>query len=189
MPCCRVTKWRLQAGGQTSWLRLDGPWTGREPRNDLGSGRRRYYRPGCTVDRQRGSAGSDSRLGREDPGRRDQPIRTDVIETSACGFGRPWIKRDHRRPGSWRPCCESLQLHQDDELCCRPKRGEATRVLLVSGDDARAKQIIMRLIEELGCAPIELGGLVDGGRKQQAGGPLATGRDLLVAGDPVTHQR
>jgi 8-hydroxy-5-deazaflavin:NADPH oxidoreductase len=40
-----------------------------------------------------------------------------------------------------------------------PRRGEATRVLLVSGDDARAKQIVMQLIEGFGFASIDLGGL------------------------------
>jgi hypothetical protein len=66
-----------------------------------------------------------------------------------------------------------------------PRLGETMRVLLVSG----AKQIVMQLIEAFGFAAIDLGGLLDASRKQQAGGPLATGRDLLVAGDPVTHWR
>ena len=60
-----------------------------------------------------------------------------------------------------------------------PRQGEATRVLFVSGDDVAAKQTVHHLITELGYAAIDLGGLDEGGRIQQPGGPLA-GRDLLV---------
>jgi hypothetical protein len=46
-----------------------------------------------------------------------------------------------------------------------PRRAKAMRVLLVSGDDTQAKRIVMQLIEALGFAAIDLGGLLDGGRK------------------------
>jgi predicted dinucleotide-binding enzyme len=61
-----------------------------------------------------------------------------------------------------------------------PLHGEARRVLFVSGDDMAAKQTIQDLIAELGYVPIDLGGLDEGGRMQQPGGPLA-GRDLLIS--------
>ena len=60
-----------------------------------------------------------------------------------------------------------------------PRQGDARRVLFVSGDDVASKQTVQRLITELGYSPIDLGGLDDGGRMQQPGGPLA-GPDLLV---------
>jgi 8-hydroxy-5-deazaflavin:NADPH oxidoreductase len=60
-----------------------------------------------------------------------------------------------------------------------PRQGDAIRVLFVSGDDPTSKQTVQRLITELGYAPVDLGGLNDGGRMQQAGGPLA-GLDLLA---------
>ena len=60
-----------------------------------------------------------------------------------------------------------------------PRQGEARRVLFVSGDDVVSKQTVQRLIAELGYAPIDLGGLDEGGRMQQPGGPLA-GADILV---------
>jgi predicted dinucleotide-binding enzyme len=60
-----------------------------------------------------------------------------------------------------------------------PRQGEARRVLFVSGDDAASKQTVQHLITELGYAAIDLGGLDEGGRMQQPGGPLA-GPDLLV---------
>jgi 8-hydroxy-5-deazaflavin:NADPH oxidoreductase len=59
------------------------------------------------------------------------------------------------------------------------RKGEARRVLFVAGDDVASKQTVQDLITELGYAPIDLGGLDEGGRLQQAGGPLA-GRDILV---------
>ncbi len=60
-----------------------------------------------------------------------------------------------------------------------PQQGEARRVLFVSGDDGASKQTVQHLIGELGYATADLGGLEEGGRLQQAGGPLA-GRDFLV---------
>lgn len=60
-----------------------------------------------------------------------------------------------------------------------PRQGEARRVLFVSGDDVASKQTVQRLITELAYAAIDLGGLDEGGRMQQPGGPLA-GLDLLV---------
>lgn len=60
-----------------------------------------------------------------------------------------------------------------------PRQGDARRVLFVSGDDVASKQTVQHLITELGYAAIDLGGLDEGGRVQQPGGPLA-GLDLLV---------
>ena len=60
-----------------------------------------------------------------------------------------------------------------------PRQGDAKRVLFVSGDDVASKQTVQSLISELGYAPLDLGSLDDGGRLQQAGGPLAA-LDLLV---------
>jgi predicted dinucleotide-binding enzyme len=60
-----------------------------------------------------------------------------------------------------------------------PRQGGVRRVLFVSGDDVAAKQTVQQLITELGYAAIDLGGLDEGGRMQQPGGPLA-GLDLLV---------
>lgn len=57
--------------------------------------------------------------------------------------------------------------------------------LFVAGDDATAKTVVSRLIEEIGFAPIDSGSLHDGGRRQQAGGPLynttLTGRAARAA--------
>src|SRR5882762_8749002 len=61
-----------------------------------------------------------------------------------------------------------------------PIKGDGRRVIFVSGDDAEAKAAFKGLIETFGFAVIDLGGLVSGGRMQQAGGPLA-GLDLFMA--------
>ena len=60
-----------------------------------------------------------------------------------------------------------------------PIKGDGRRVIFVSGDDAEAKAAVKGLIESFGFAVIDLGGLVSGGRMQQAGGPLA-GLDLFM---------
>jgi predicted dinucleotide-binding enzyme len=62
-----------------------------------------------------------------------------------------------------------------------PAKNGGRRVIFVSGDDLESKAFIKGLIESFGFEPIDLGGLVPGGRLQQAGGPLA-GRDLVVFG-------
>jgi 8-hydroxy-5-deazaflavin:NADPH oxidoreductase len=62
----------------------------------------------------------------------------------------------------------------------RSKNG-GRRVIFVSGDETEPKEFIKGLIKSFGFEPIDLGGLVTGGRLQQAGGPLA-GRDLVDFG-------
>ena len=62
-----------------------------------------------------------------------------------------------------------------------PSKNGGRRVIFVSGDDSEPKEFIKGLIESFGFEPIDLGGLVTGGRLQQAGGPLA-GHDLVDFG-------
>ena len=62
-----------------------------------------------------------------------------------------------------------------------PSKNGGRRVIFVSGDDSEPKEFIKGLIKSFGFEPIDLGGLVTGGRLQQAGGPLA-GRDLVDFG-------
>jgi predicted dinucleotide-binding enzyme len=62
-----------------------------------------------------------------------------------------------------------------------PAKDGGRRVIFVSGDHAEAIEFVKNLIASFGFAPIHLGGLVVGGRMQQAGGPLA-GRDLVDFG-------
>ena len=58
---------------------------------------------------------------------------------------------------------------------------DGRRVIFVSGDHPEANAVVEELIESFGFVAVELGGLVVGGRMQQAGGPLA-GLDLVVFG-------
>jgi predicted dinucleotide-binding enzyme len=60
-----------------------------------------------------------------------------------------------------------------------PMKNGGRRVIFVSGDHPEPTAFIKELIESFGFAVINLGGLVTGGRLQQAGGPLA-GLDLVV---------
>src|SRR5579864_6830762 len=61
-----------------------------------------------------------------------------------------------------------------------PKFHDGKRVIFVSGDDKDAKAVVNGLVKEFGYAAVDLGGLVAGGRMQQAGGPIA-GLDWVVA--------
>ena len=62
--------------------------------------------------------------------------------------------------------------------------GDERLVVLVAGDDADAKQQVERLIEDIGFAPVDQGGLADGGRLQQPGaeryGKVLTLREALA---------
>jgi predicted dinucleotide-binding enzyme len=49
-----------------------------------------------------------------------------------------------------------------------PKR----RAIFLAGDDAEAKRVVSRLIEEIGFAPVDTGTLREGGRSQQPGTPV-----------------
>jgi 8-hydroxy-5-deazaflavin:NADPH oxidoreductase len=72
----------------------------------------------------------------------------------------------------------SITMHNFEQ---GPKRGDAYRALLVSGDDASAKKLVVSLIQSFGFKTIDMGDLITGGRLSQAGAPLATGADLLIA--------
>jgi 8-hydroxy-5-deazaflavin:NADPH oxidoreductase len=62
-----------------------------------------------------------------------------------------------------------------------PVKNGGRRVIFVSGDHPEPIEFVKGLIVSFGFTPIHLGGLVVGGRLQQAGGPLA-GRDLVDFG-------
>jgi predicted dinucleotide-binding enzyme len=65
---------------------------------------------------------------------------------------------------------------------------EERPALFLAGDDAEAKAVVARLIEDIGFAPVDTGSLRDGGRFQQPGSSISariiTGRDAreLVRG-------
>lgn len=44
--------------------------------------------------------------------------------------------------------------------------------LFIAGDDADAKRVVARLIEQIGFDPIDTGSLREGGRRQQPGSPI-----------------
>lgn len=56
---------------------------------------------------------------------------------------------------------------------------EERRAIFVAGDDSRAKQIVSKLIEEIGFGPVDTGSLREGGRRQTAGSPLSN-RNITV---------
>lgn len=62
-----------------------------------------------------------------------------------------------------------------------PAKDGGRRVIFLSGDHVEPIELVKNLIASFGFVPIHLGGLVAGGRLQQAGGPLA-GRDLVDFG-------
>jgi len=63
-------------------------------------------------------------------------------------------------------------------LGSEPHQAGGQRVIFVSGDDAEAKLDVVALFEGAGFFVVDLGGLREGGRMQQVGGPLA-GHNLI----------
>jgi len=57
------------------------------------------------------------------------------------------------------------------ETGSRPS-GEDRLAIFIAGDDAEAKTVVAKLIEEIGFAPVDTGSLRDGGRRQQPGSPI-----------------
>lgn len=57
--------------------------------------------------------------------------------------------------------------------------------LFLAGDDAEAKAVVSRLIEEIGFAPVDTGSLRDGGRKQQPGSPVY---NIPIAAGPAARE-
>jgi predicted dinucleotide-binding enzyme len=53
-------------------------------------------------------------------------------------------------------------------------------VLFLAGDEAEAKRVVSRLIDEIGFAPLDTGSLREGGRKQQPGSSIYN-RPMTVA--------
>ncbi|MBE9463375.1 NADPH-dependent F420 reductase [Dyadobacter subterraneus] len=58
-----------------------------------------------------------------------------------------------------------LENHRQEE--------HGKRVIFMSGDDRYAKKQCSEIVKRIGFAPVDLGNLVNGGRMQQLGGPLA----------------
>ena len=54
----------------------------------------------------------------------------------------------------------------------KPKGEKGRLAIPVAGDDPAAKRVVMDLIDEIGFDPVDNGGLVEGGRKQQPGSPI-----------------
>ena len=58
-------------------------------------------------------------------------------------------------------------------FAAEPKRDAGRQVLFLAGDDADAKELLAKLADSFGFAPIDLGGLRAGGTLMQLGGPLS----------------
>jgi predicted dinucleotide-binding enzyme len=64
-------------------------------------------------------------------------------------------------------------------LASDPNQAGGRRVLVYSGDDAEAKRTVAALFEAAGFALIDLGGLIDGGRRQDVPDGAFTGVNLI----------
>jgi predicted dinucleotide-binding enzyme len=58
-------------------------------------------------------------------------------------------------------------------IAANPRHAAGRQLLFLAGDDLDAKQRVATLANQFGFAPVDLGGLRDGGRLMQLGGPLS----------------
>jgi 8-hydroxy-5-deazaflavin:NADPH oxidoreductase len=54
----------------------------------------------------------------------------------------------------------------------KPDGGHDRLALFIAGDDQDAKELVSRLVEEIGFTPVDTGSLAEGGRLQQPGSPI-----------------
>jgi predicted dinucleotide-binding enzyme len=73
---------------------------------------------------------------------------------------------------------KAANTYAADVLGADPAEAGGRRVLLISGDDAPAKDAVGAFFDAAGFFPIDIGGLVSGGSLQQGGGALA-GHNLV----------
>jgi len=58
-------------------------------------------------------------------------------------------------------------------LASEGKKSKDDRLaIFIAGDDVHAKQVVEKLIEDIGFAAVDTGSLRDGGRKQQPDSPI-----------------
>ena len=68
-----------------------------------------------------------------------------------------------------------LKAYADLPLATEGRPGalrEERLALFVAGDDAKAKEVVAGIIEQLGFAAVDTGSLAEGGRSQQPGSPV-----------------
>jgi predicted dinucleotide-binding enzyme len=82
--------------------------------------------------------------------------------------GSEWVAR--HLPGA--TIIKSFNAMYASYLAADPRHAEGRQVVLYAGDDATACAEFDKLVSRLGFAPVYLGGLRDGGKLMQIGGPL-----------------
>jgi 8-hydroxy-5-deazaflavin:NADPH oxidoreductase len=84
--------------------------------------------------------------------------------------GSEWVAR--HLPGA--SIIKAFNAMYASYLAADPRHGEGRQVVFYAGDDATACADFDDLMARLGFAPVKVGGLRDGGRLMQLGGPLST---------------
>jgi predicted dinucleotide-binding enzyme len=88
-------------------------------------------------------------------------------------LGRAHVQRGRRRSRGPARVVKIANTLGAGLLASDPHEANGQRVLFLSGDDADAKAPVRGLFEDAGFSVVDLGGLREGGRLQQFGGPLA----------------
>jgi predicted dinucleotide-binding enzyme len=84
--------------------------------------------------------------------------------------GSEWVAR--HLPGA--TIIKAFNAMYASYLAADPRHPEGRQVVFYAGDDSTACADFDELISRLGFAPVRVGGLCDGGRLMQLGGPLST---------------
>jgi 8-hydroxy-5-deazaflavin:NADPH oxidoreductase len=84
--------------------------------------------------------------------------------------GSEWVAR--HLPGA--TIIKAFNAMYASYLAADPRHSEGRQVVFYAGDDSNACADFDELVSRLGFAPVRVGGLRDGGRLMQLGGPLST---------------
>lgn len=129
------------------------------------AGRGADRHPGC----HRGHR--SDRLSGPDRHRRHQPVR----RSSPAGPDRrprgPDQQRVRRLAAPRAREVKAFNTLYEAYIAANPRHQEGLQLLVLAGDDADAKHQVAELVERFGFAPLDIGGLRDGGRLMQLGGP------------------
>ena len=97
-----------------------------------------------------------------------QPAYSGFVDLGA-ETGSEWVAR--HLPGA--TVIKAFNTLYASYIAANPRHGDGRQIVFYAADDASALTVFPRFVDDLGFAPVSVGGLRDGGRLMQLDGPLS----------------